>query len=205
MFIAAGATVKPSLVFMRRFTDEEEQEYARCKKAAHDEVTELHQPEIYALKTIITNCTSSADALKEDLKEARSRLKQAKKAKEVVISAIKKEIEAIQQKQKKNRDSKKSAEKNLKDLQKQITDETKPVVKKKFDYDVPIAKVDDAGITTTGVASGGNQLPALLEEYRGYRVNNRLWDVVSSVCSYHESGGEYYRIIDDHEVKLNVC
>ena len=32
VFIAAGATVKPSLVFMRKFTAEEEIEYDRCKK-----------------------------------------------------------------------------------------------------------------------------------------------------------------------------
>lgn len=31
VFIAAGATVKPSLVFMRRFTNDEESEYANCK------------------------------------------------------------------------------------------------------------------------------------------------------------------------------
>lgn len=204
VFIAAGATVKPSLVFMRRFTDEEEQEYARCKKAAHDEVTELHQPEIDALKTIIANCTSSADALKEDLKEARSRLKQAKKAKEVVISAIKKEIEAIQQEQKKNRDSKKSAEKDLKDLQKQITDETKPVLKKKFDYDVPIAKVDDAGITTTGAASEGNQLPALVNEYRDYRIQNCLWYSEKTDVEYSlNTDGFYCRDNHEKEVVLN--
>ena len=204
VFIAAGATVKPSLVFMRRFTDEEEQEYARCKKAAHDEVTELHQPEIDALKTIIANCTSSADALKEDLKEARSRLKQAKKAKEVVISAIKKEIEAIQQEQKKNRDSKKSAKKDLKDLQKQITDETKPVLKKKFDYDVPIAKVDDAGITTTGAASEGNQLPALVNEYRDYRIQNCLWYSEKTDVEYSlNTDGFYCRDNHEKEVVLN--
>ena len=204
VFIAAGATVKPSLVFMRRFTDEEEQEYACCKKAAHDEVTELHQPEIDALKTIIDNCTSSADALKEDLKEARSRLKQAKKAKEVVISAIKKEIEAIQQEQKKNRDSKKSAEKDLKDLQKQITDETKPVLKKKFDYDVPIAKVDDAGITTTGAASEGNQLPALVNEYRDYRIQNCLWYSEKTDVEYSlNTDGFYCRDNHEKEVVLN--
>ncbi len=31
--------------------------------------------------------------------------------------------------------------------------QTKPVIKKKFDYDIPIAKVDDACLTTTGAAS----------------------------------------------------
>lgn len=43
VFIAAGATVKPSLVFMRRFTNDEESEYANCKSEALAEVTALHQ------------------------------------------------------------------------------------------------------------------------------------------------------------------
>lgn len=41
VFIAAGATVKPSLVFMRRFTNDEESEYANCKSEALAEVTAL--------------------------------------------------------------------------------------------------------------------------------------------------------------------
>lgn len=46
VFIAAGATVKPSLVFMRRSTNDEESEYANCKSEALAEVTALHQAEI---------------------------------------------------------------------------------------------------------------------------------------------------------------
>ena len=43
VFIAAGATVKPSLVFMRKFTADEESEYAKCKADALAEITALHQ------------------------------------------------------------------------------------------------------------------------------------------------------------------
>lgn len=46
VFMAAGATVKPSLVFMRKFTAEEEVEYDKCKKEAAIEITALHQTEI---------------------------------------------------------------------------------------------------------------------------------------------------------------
>jgi N-6 DNA methylase len=204
VFIAAGATVKPSLVFMRKFTDEEEQEYARCKKTALDEVTALHQPEIDDLNTTIAECSSNTDILKKDLKDARIRMKQAKKAKDADFSAIEKEVEAIQLEQKENRDSKKSAEKALKDLQKQIADETKPVVKKKFDYDVPIAKIDDAGITTTGAASEGNQLPALVNEYRDYRIQNHLWYSEKINVEYSlNADGFYCRNSHEKEVVLN--
>lgn len=64
VFIAAGATVKPSLVFMRRFTNDEESEYANCKSEALAEVTALHQAEIDKLEATI----AKADALTESLK-----------------------------------------------------------------------------------------------------------------------------------------
>lgn len=203
VFIAAGATVKPSLVFMRRFTAEEEAEYAKCKQSAIDEVTALHQSEVDSLNATISKCDFLTVSLKDDLIKARVRLKQAKKDKKD-ISVIETEIETIQQEQKYNKDAKKAAEKELKDLQKQIEEEVKPVIKKKFDYDIPIAKVEDAGITTTGAASEGNQLPALVKEYKGYRIKNALWQLKSNAVTYSlNSDSLYCRIADSKEVVLN--
>ena len=81
VFIAAGATVKPSLVFMRKFTTEEETEYDRCKKEANFEVTSLYQTEIDGLKETIADCDAQTDSLKDDLKDAHRRLRQARKEK----------------------------------------------------------------------------------------------------------------------------
>lgn len=158
VFIAAGATVKPSLVFMRRFTNDEESEYANCKSEALAEVTALHQAEIDKLEATIAKADALTESLKDDLKKAQTKLKQAKKDKKNTTS-VETEITTIKKEQADNRLNKKTAEKELKGLYKQIDEETKPVVKKKFDYDIPIAKIDDAGITTTGAASEGNQLP----------------------------------------------
>lgn len=203
VFIAAGATVKPSLVFMRRFTEEEEKEYAECKQAALEEVTATHQTEIDLLQKKISDCSVLADSLKNDLKEARNKLKQAKKNKGG-ISDAQDEIETIQQEQKDNKNAKKIAEKTLKALEEQIREETKPMVKKKFDYDIPIAKVDDAGITTTGAASEGNQLPELVKEYKVYQINNRLWNSKASDVVYTQnSNGIFYRVMDGKEVSLD--
>ena len=172
VFIAAGATVKPSLVFMRRFTNDEESEYANCKSEALAEVTALHQAEIDKLEATIAKADALTESLKDDLKKAQTRLKQAKKDKKNTTS-VETEITTIKKEQADNRLNKKTAEKELKELYKQIDEETKPVVKKKFDYDIPIAKIDDAGITTTGAASEGNQLPQLVDEYSAYRIQNR--------------------------------
>ena len=203
VFIAAGATVKPSLVFMRKFTADEEAEYDKCKKEAAIEITALHQTEIDSLTGTIATCDAQTDSLKDDLKDARSRLKQAKKDKKDT-SAIEAAIDSIQQQQKNNKNAKKAAEKALVDLKKLIDDESKPVIKKKFDYDIPIAKVEDAGITTTGAASEGNQLPELVEEYKDYRINNMLWALKEFATEYRlNSDSLYCRIVNGKEVVLN--
>lgn len=140
VFIAAGATVKPSLVFMRRFTNDEESEYANCKSEALAEVTALHQAEIDKLEATIAKADALTESLKDDLKKAKTKLKQAKKDKKNTTS-VETEITTIKKEQADNRLNKKTAEKELKELYKQIDEETKPVVKKKFDYDIPIATV----------------------------------------------------------------
>lgn len=203
VFIAAGATVKPSLVFMRRFTNDEESEYANCKSEALAEVTALHQAEIDKLEATIAKADALTESLKDDLKKAKTKLKQAKKDKKNTTS-VEAEITTIKKEQADNRLNKKTAEKELKELYKQIDEETKPVVKKKFDYDIPIAKIDDAGITTTGAASEGNQLPQLVDEYSDYRIQNNLWPVLNNEIIYAmNTDGKYCRYIGSQEVVLN--
>lgn len=203
VFIAAGATVKPSLVFMRRFTNDEESEYANCKSEALAEVTALHQAEIDKLEATIAKADALTESLKDDLKKAKTKLKQAKKDKKNTTS-VETEITTIKKEQADNRLNKKTAEKELKELYKQIDEETKPVVKKKFDYDIPIAKIDDAGITTTGAASEGNQLPQLVDEYSAYRIQNNLWPVLNNETIYAmNTDGKYCRYIGSQEVVLN--
>ncbi len=202
VFIAAGATVKPSLVFMRKFTDEEVAEYEKCKEVALLEVTLDHQSEIDALTTTISECVDLTESLKEDLKNARSRMKAAKKDNHNT-SSIEQEIEAIQNEQKQNKINKKAAETKLKNIYKIIEAETKSLVKEKFDYDVPIAKIDDAGITTTGAISVNNQLPALVQEYREYCEKSHLWDIKTNNISYKMNGDKYMRIKGSEEEVLN--
>ena len=203
VFIAAGATVKPSLVFMRRFTNDEESEYANCKSEALAEVTALHQAEIDKLEATIAKADALTESLKDDLKKAQTKLKQAKKDKKNTTS-VETEITTIKKEQADNRLNKKTAEKELKGLYKQIDEETKQVVKKKFDYDIPIAKIDDAGITTTGAASEGNQLPQLVDEYSAYRIQNNLWPVLNNEIIYAlNTDGKYCRYIGSQEVVLN--
>lgn len=203
VFIAAGATVKPSLVFMRKFTSDEETEYAACKQEALKQAAAPYHSELNSLKSEIDTCIKKAGDLKDDLKTVRAKLKQANKL-NADTSSIEAEIDAIQQEQKDNTATKKAAEKELSDLQKRIAEEAKSIVKKLFDYDIPIAKVEDAGITTTGAASEKNQLPDLVKEYRVYREDHQLWANVQLENRYIAKGGKYYRAINDQEVLLHA-
>ena len=53
VFMAAGANVKPSIVFLKKFTDEEVKQYNRAKQQAKDSVDEQHLPEVQSLQESI--------------------------------------------------------------------------------------------------------------------------------------------------------
>ncbi len=137
VFIAAGATVKPSLVFFKRFTDEEEQKYADCVKQAQNEKRAEKQSKIDEL-----------NAEKEKLIDSKNREDKSR------VKEINKLLALIEQ---------------------QIIEEAKPRIKELFDYEIPIAMVNDAGITTTGAASENNELPKLVEEFSAYNNTEKLW------------------------------
>ncbi len=142
------------------------------------------------------------ETLKNDLKSARDQLKQLRREGKD-LNDIKAKIESLLQKRSTNNTNKKNAEKTLKELYKRIENEAKPVVKKKFDYDIPIAKVEDAGITTTGAVSEGNQLPGLVEEYHNYSKEYSLWVSVEKSYSYElTENGAYCCFVDGEEVRL---
>lgn len=66
-----------------------------------------------------------------------------------------------------------------------------------------IAMVEDAGITSTGAVSAGNQLPTLQDEYKEYRIAKKLWNEANSVVSYIiNSQGRLFRTSDGKEVEL---
>lgn len=137
VFIAAGATVKPSLVFFKRFTEEEEKQYSECVSQAQNEKRAEKQSQIDEL-----------NAEKEKLSDSKTREDKAR------VKAIQKQLALIEE---------------------QIIEEAKPRVKELFDYEIPIALVNDAGITTTGAVSENNELPKLEEEFAAYNEKVKLW------------------------------
>lgn len=151
VFIKAGATVKPSLVFFKKFTEEETQQYAACVDKATCIVNNTYHDELEELE-----CSLSAKSItKKD------------------YTAKKKQLDA------------------------KMVEEIKSLVKEMFDYQIPIAKVEKAGITTTGTECD-NELIQVLQEYAPYRKANSLWQENTLSFDYTLSAdGKITRISDD--------
>lgn len=66
----------------------------------------------------------------------------------------------------------------------QFIEEAKPRIKELFGYEIPMAVINDAGITSTGAYSGGNELPKLAEEFAAYRKRAKLWESYNLADSY---------------------
>lgn len=154
VFIASGATVKPSLLFFKKFTEEEASEYEKIKNSA----------------TKTTN---------------------AKYSKELVT--IEEQL-SLRGKNALSKDKKKELNAKRKKIVEQASLEIKEIIKEKFDYEIPYAKVQKAGISTTG-AEIENELKPLAEEYTPYRKEMNLWDVPVKETQYNRfENGNILRI-----------
>ena len=153
VFIASGATVKPSLLFFKKFTEEEAKEYKnisakaekKIKARVADEITEINR------KLLL-------------------------KGKEAISADEKKQLKV-----------------QLKQINEKMADEIKAEIKEAFNYQIPIAEVEKAGISTTG-AKIENELEPLAEEFKKYRAENHLWKNVFSEVKYQVIENNIYRI-----------
>ena len=155
VFMASGATVKPSLMFFKKFTAEEVAQYEQAKTKAYEQVTAKYAEELATLNTFIA-----------DKNNPRSEIK-TKKA-------------------------------EFKALEAKIAEEVKPIIKQLFDYQIPIAQVQKAGITTTG-AECENELEELLKEYAPYRKEHKLWEATAKRYEYKVENNHLYKKLNDSE------
>ena len=146
VFMAAGATVKPSLLFFKKFTEDEAEEYNRIYIQALHEVEAKYDEEMTDID-----------------------VKLAKRGKEALT-----------------KDEKKSLRSRKKELTALIENEIKVLVKERFDYVIPIAEVQKAGISTTG-AKIENELEPLEKEFTEYRKENKLWEKHVKATKYNVS------------------
>ena len=144
VFIASGATVKPSLLFFNKFTDMEANAYSKAVEEATKEINAKYEQELKPIKD-----------------------KLALRGKEAPIAKEKKELK-----------------KQLKELEQKVETEIKSQIKEYFDYEIPIAEVEKAGISTTG-AEIENELIPLREEFAKYRTKEKLWKNLFDSITYN--------------------
>ena len=154
VFIASGATVKPSLLFFKKFTEKEAEEYEKIKTDATERFDAKYADELSSIEEQLEK--RGKDALSKEEKKD--------------LLAQKKQI--LEQKQ----------------------SEIKAEIKEKFDYEIPIAEVQKAGISTTGAVIE-NELIPLAEEFTPYRKEMKLWNVPIKETKYNLSDdGKMYRV-----------
>jgi len=170
VFIASGATVKPSLLFFKKFTEDEAFVYSQISHQAQMSVS-----------------TKYEDAVNELEGKLKLRGKEAL-----------------------TKEEKKTCRTKLKALQERMEAEIKSIVKEQFDYEIPIAEVQKAGISSTG-AEIENELIPLAKEFTPYRIENKLWGVpIKSVKYRTDDDGNTFRyrmtdnILSEPEVFYNV-
>lgn len=134
VFISSGATVKTSLVFFRKFTQEEEKNYQQIKDKATQEAEQNYK---------------------------------------IDIETIEKQLK-LKGKEAKNKEQKAKLRQQRKEIQIKQKAEIRAQIKNNFDYEISIADIKKAGITTTG-AKGESQLPELLTMFSEYRKQKKLW------------------------------
>ena len=87
VFMAAGATVKPSLMFFKRFTKEEQEQYDAIKEEAYTEVSNKYAYELHIIEEDLAKKGKEAKTAAEK-KELRARKKEIENAVETEASSL---------------------------------------------------------------------------------------------------------------------
>ena len=180
VFIAAGATVKPSLVFLKRFTEAEEIEYKRVTDEVTDEINAKYQPQIDEItatrNALIVSLASLNGTLRTTKNDLRNKKGDEKKDIQTAITVIENRI-----KQARNdmNNGNKEYGKKIKEIEDRKRREIVQERKARFDYEIPIVQAEHAGVTSTG-AKGKNDFPEIENEFCQYRemrvqANDPLW------------------------------
>ena len=165
VFMASKATVKPSLMFFKRFTEDEEKKYQSIKLKAKKEVLIEYNEELTDIGSKLA------------LKGKESLSKEEKRKLNIRKETILQEVEM----------------------------KVKVLVKDRFDYIIPVAEVEKAGISTTGSEIEDDLVP-LEEEFTPYRKKNTLWKDFDSFFTYHLDEDTIFRthIVDGNTLKSEI-
>lgn len=177
VFIASGATVKPSLLFLKKFTEDEAIFYSNLIKESTDFINNKYLDEE-------NNIRQALKVFEDELKSIAKKIKEYKSNKSEFTASVYEKMIETEKKIKANLKGAKLAFKSdMKQLEEKKNEEVKSLVKEKFDYPIPVVSVEKAGITSTG-AECDNELKDVAVEFRKYFNENKLWDNLTSKVVY---------------------
>jgi len=189
VFIASGATVKPSLLFFKKFTEEDAKQWKTVNKKAEKEIAKKHEPEIKEKEKTHKEIWQQILNKRAYIADVKT-IKTSKSEKELQIAMTNSEIRILQNKHK---EAKQDFDKWFKELEITMASEIKAQIKKEFNYQIPIAEVEKAGISSTG-SQIENELEPLAKEFKAYRKKAKLWDTMIKEISYQISDYEIGRV-----------
>jgi len=189
VFIASGATVKPSLLFFKKFTEEEAKEWKNMVKKAEKETAKKYELAIKEKEKIHKDIWQQIINKRADIAAVKT-IKTNKSEKDMQMSFTQTDINKLIESHK---TAKKEFDSWYKNLELIIASEIKTLVKKGFNYQIPIAEVEKAGISSTG-SQIENELEPLANEFKSYREKNKLWTTSTKEINYEVTDDEIGRV-----------
>jgi type I restriction enzyme M protein len=168
VFIASGATVKSSLIFLKKFTIQEKEEFEKVKETVQTKILKEYENFIKIEKKYLNNKET-------ELKELRKEVTNLKKSNVSEIILNEKTVELVKVTEE-IKIIRKDTKKKIKTLENERDLKIRKKIKEGFNYMIPIAEVSDGGINTVGMRTENKELKQLAQEFKKYRKTNKLWE-----------------------------
>ena len=173
-FVSAGASVKASLLFLRKFTAKEARRVQQVREEVKAELWPRYEAEIrdvqrqYRLRILSCDREDLMDLAKKVLEEAeaKNRPLTSKSARELRKQLTKEDLKQRQRLQGEMR-------RRIEHLEARFLEEVQLEVRRRLDYHVFVANANHVGITATG-QEDKNELPEIAKAYHEMRRRHPL-------------------------------
>ena len=151
-FYSAGASVKASLLFMQRFTDDEKTDYDAKRRAAIEETDEKYRPEIEAesarTQRLIDDIGAEIKAAKPPTKAQQEEMSRAEA--KAAIATAKEAAKGVPELRKQQANARKEFRKYEKRMAGLKAQEARQLLKERFDYPIFLYDSAHVGLSATG-------------------------------------------------------
>jgi len=156
-------------------------------------INKKYQPEIDNANKVVENLNQTIKELSEKIKTSKKELKKKDADKKQIQKQIDDDKIKLSVQKNNLRNAKKELKAKLKEIEEKKANEIKQEIKERFNYEIPIAEVEFAGIDSKG-ASCENQLIPLAKEYTEYRIKHKLWETKNNSVTYEVQNDDFVRV-----------